>query len=59
MSKQIVKVAREAAVYGLDSLVADFGGILSLFLGVSFMTIWHLLLALLPKLHNMHIEQID
>ena len=43
-----VEVAREAAVYGFD-----FGGMLSLFLGVSFMTIWHLLLALLSKL-NMH-----
>ena len=83
-----VEVARETAVYGLDSLVADsivtiiiiiititmiviiiimiviiivkvadFGGMLSLFLGVSFMTIWHLLLALVAKLH-MHIGQI-
>ena len=46
-----VEVSKETEVYGLDSLVADFGGMLSLFLGVSFMTIWHLLLALLSKLN--------
>ena len=44
------KVAKETAVYSLDALVADFGGTLSLFLGFSFMTLWHLLLALLPKM---------
>ena len=44
------KVAKETAVYSLDALVADFGGTLSLFLGFSFMTLWHPLLALLPKL---------
>ena len=46
-----VEVSKETEVYGLDSLVADFGGMLSLFLGVSFMTIWHLVLALLAKLN--------
>ena len=46
-----VEVARETAIYSLDSLVADFGGVLSLFLGVSFMTLWHLLLAMMPRLH--------
>ena len=46
-----VEVSKETEVYGLDSLVADFGGMLSLFLGVSFMTIWHLVLALLTKLN--------
>ena len=46
-----VEVAKETAIYSLDSLVADFGGVLSLFLGVSFMTLWHLLLAMMPRLH--------
>ena len=31
----------EVLVYPLASLVAEFGGTLSLFLGVSFMTLWH------------------
>ena len=33
-------VEREYLMYPLTSLVAEFGGTLSLFLGVSFMTIW-------------------
>ena len=45
-----VEVARETDIYSLDSLVADFGGVLSLFLGVSFMTLWHLLMAMMPRL---------
>ena len=46
-----VEVAKETDIYSLDSLVADFGGVLSLFLGVSFLTLWHLLLAMMPRLH--------
>ena len=34
-------VETEVLVYPLASLVAEFGGTLSLFLGVSFMTLWH------------------
>ena len=79
------QVAREAPVYSLDALVADFGGTLrwfllfyssrfhftclvffllgvvsftefhvfSLFLGFSFMTLWHLLLAALPRFQTL------
>ena len=47
-----VEVASETAIYSLNSLVADFGGVLSLFLGVSFMSLWHLLLAILPRIRN-------
>ena len=31
---------REELLYTLESLVAEFGGTLSLFLGLSFMTLW-------------------
>jgi hypothetical protein len=34
------KVERELLVYPLSSLVAEFGGTLSLFLGFSFMALW-------------------
>ena len=34
------RVATEQLVYPLSSLIAEFGGTLSLFLGVSFVTIW-------------------
>ena len=34
------EVKKEELIYPLSSLVADFGGSLSLFLGVSFMTLW-------------------
>ena len=33
-------VEREELLYTLESLVAEFGGTLSLFLGLSFMTLW-------------------
>ena len=33
-------VEREDLLYTLESLVAEFGGTLSLFLGLSFMTLW-------------------
>ena len=33
-------VERESLLYSLESLVAEFGGTLSLFLGFSFMTLW-------------------
>ena len=35
------EVQTEVLVYPLTSLVAEFGGTLGLFLGVSFMTAWH------------------
>ena len=34
------RVATEQLVYPLSSLIAEFGGTLSLFLGVSFVTLW-------------------
>ena len=34
------RVATEQLVYPVSSLIAEFGGTLSLFLGVSFVTIW-------------------
>ena len=34
------KVETEVLIYPLTSLVAEFGGVLSLFLGFSFMTLW-------------------
>ena len=46
-----VDVARETKIYGFEDLVADFGGTLSLFFGVSFMTIWQILISLLPKIY--------
>ena len=33
-------VETEVLIYPLTSLVAEFGGVLSLFLGFSFMTLW-------------------
>ena len=33
-------VEREELIYPLSSLVAEFGGTLGLFLGVSFITLW-------------------
>jgi len=35
-----IKVEREIQAYPWTSLVADFGGTFSLFLGISFMTLW-------------------
>ena len=35
------EVETEVLIYPLTSLVAEFGGTLGLFLGVSFMTVWH------------------
>ena len=34
------RVATEQLVYPVSSLIAEFGGCLSLFLGVSFVTLW-------------------
>ena len=34
------RVSTEQLIYPISSLVAEFGGTLSLFLGVSFVTIW-------------------
>ena len=34
------RVATEQLVYPVSSLIAEFGGTLSLFLGVSFVTLW-------------------
>ena len=34
------RVATEQLVYPISSLIAEFGGCLSLFLGVSFVTLW-------------------
>ena len=34
------QVEEEALVYSFESFIAEFGGSLGLFLGVSFMTIW-------------------
>lgn len=45
-----VEVAKETNIYNFDTLVADFGGTLSLFFGVSLMSIWHVFVNLLPKL---------
>ena len=45
-----VEVAKETNIYNFDTLVADFGGTLSLFFGVSLMSIWHVFGNLLPKL---------
>ena len=39
VSKNTV-VKTEELIYPISSLVADFGGTLSLFLGISFMTLW-------------------
>ena len=33
-------VETEILIYPMTSLVAEFGGVLGLFLGVSFMTVW-------------------
>ena len=55
-SDSSVDVAKETYIYGLDSLVADFGGTLSLFLGVSFMTIWHVFISLLPKFGRFYVN---
>ena len=49
-----VEVATETYIHNLDSLVADFGEILSIFLGVSFMTIWHVFISLLPKCYRFY-----
>ena len=35
-----VRVETETLVYPFSSLVAEFGGVLGLFLGVFFMTLW-------------------
>ena len=40
-------VRKEVLLYPFTSLVAEFGGILSLFLGISFMTGWNELLNLI------------
>ena len=43
------RVSREHLIYPMASLIAEFGGALSLFLGVSFITLWdnfHLISAL-------------
>ena len=39
-STTLTFVEEEQLIYPLSSLVAEFGGTLSLFLGVSFMTMW-------------------
>ena len=39
-SSEKTRVVTEQLIYPLSSLIAEFGGTLSLFLGVSFVTIW-------------------
>ena len=40
------QVEKEELIYPLSSLVAEFGGTLGLFLGISFMTLWDQILLL-------------
>ena len=37
---QYTQIEEEVLVYSFESFIAEFGGSLGLFLGVSFMTIW-------------------
>ena len=39
-TSKYTKVSTEQLIYPMTSLVAEFGGALSLFLGISFMSIW-------------------
>ena len=46
----LVLVETEELLYGLSSFIAEVGGILGLFLGFSFMTIWDGIEEILPFL---------
>ena len=46
----MVLVETEELLYGLSSFIAEVGGILGLFLGFSFMTIWDGIEEILPFL---------
>ena len=39
-TSKYTKVSTEQLIYPMTSLVAEFGGALSLFLGISFMSLW-------------------
>ena len=42
-STNVLTVMEEKYVYPIDSFIAEIGGALGLFLGVSFLTIWDLI----------------
>ena len=39
-TSKYTKVSTEKLIYPMTSLIAEFGGALSLFLGISFMSLW-------------------
>ena len=54
----IVEVHREVEAFSFDSLVADVGGVLGLFIGFNFLMIWDWILQALTffKLKLTHLE---
>ena len=61
VSKNTV-VKTEELIFPISSLVAEFGGTLSLFLGISFMTLWdkiHLLRLICKVLHRCKSDNLN
>ena len=48
-ASQKTRVEEEVLIYPITSLIAEFGGALGLFLGFSFMTIWHKIIGYVCK----------